>query len=154
MQDVQTENKENWLIIPGLVTQIVFVYLTSCDVLSQVFIFLRVSPPLCRMSSMIKTSQMQCVFLPLQFITIVLIKLRYYTNTSVRHLVEILIINIEMLFYMKSMKSGQYDQTNIKLSQFFKSCSEQMCKHPVSSFSDSCCPEPYNCVLMVTTSND
>lgn len=35
---------------------------------------------------------MQCAFLPLQDITIVLIKLRYYTNTSLRHLVEILII--------------------------------------------------------------
>lgn len=54
---------------------------------------------------------------------------------------------------MKNMISCQYDQTNNKPMQFFKSSSEQMCKHPVSSFSDSCCPEPYNHVLMVTTSN-
>lgn len=56
---------------------------------------------------------------------------------------------------MKSMKYCQYDENNNNnLMQFFKSCSEQTCKHPVSSFNDSCGPGPHHHVLMVTTRND
>lgn len=55
---------------------------------------------------------------------------------------------------MTSVKYCEYDQNNNNLMQFFKSCSEQMCKDPVTSFSDSCGPERYHHVMMVTTRRD